>query len=58
MKSAHPGFPWRKTVGIGNVLRHDSEEVDAGVVWTAATVEVVPLQTAVGAMLVEFEGKP
>jgi uncharacterized protein with HEPN domain len=58
MKAAHPEIPWRKVAGIGNVLRHDYDEVDAGVIWTAATVEVVPLRAAVAAMLIEIEGKP
>lgn len=58
MKAAHPEIPWRKVAGIGNVLRHDYDEVDAGVVWQAATVEVVPLRTAVAVLLAEIEGKP
>lgn len=57
MKAAHPEIPWRKVAGIGNVLRHDYDEVDAGVIWTAATVEVVPLRAVVAAMLAEIEGK-
>lgn len=55
MKAARPEIPWRKVAGIGNVLRHDYDEVDAGVIWTAATVEVVPLRAAVAAMLAEIE---
>lgn len=56
MKAAHPEIPWRNVAGIGNVLRHDYDEVDAGVVWNAAMVEVVPLRAVVAAMLVEIEG--
>ena len=25
MKARHPGIPWRKIAGIGNVLRHEYE---------------------------------
>ena len=57
LKAAHPAIPWRKVAGIGNILRHDYDEVDAGVIWQAATVEVVPLRAAVRAMLAEIEGK-
>lgn len=56
MKAAHPEIPWRRVAGIGNVLRHDYDEVDAGIVWQAATVEVVPLRAAVAAMLAEIGG--
>lgn len=27
MKARHPGIPWPKVAGIGNVLRHDYERV-------------------------------
>jgi uncharacterized protein with HEPN domain len=56
MKAAHPEIPWRKIAGIGNVLRHDYDEIDAGVVWQAATVEVIPLRAAVRAMLAGLDG--
>jgi uncharacterized protein with HEPN domain len=56
MKAAHPEIPWRKIAGIGNVLRHDYDDIDTGVVWQAATVEVIPLRAAVAAMLAEIPG--
>jgi len=57
MQAAHPEIPWRKVAGIGNVLRHDYDEIDLGVIGTAATVEVAPVRAAVRAMLAEIEGK-
>ena len=37
-RAAHPQIPWKRIAGIGNVLRHDYDEIDAGVVWQTATV--------------------
>jgi uncharacterized protein with HEPN domain len=31
MKVRHRGIPWRKVAGIGNVLRHDYQDVAADV---------------------------
>jgi uncharacterized protein with HEPN domain len=33
MKSRHPDIPWPKVVGIGNVLRHEYEDVAPDVLW-------------------------
>ena len=51
LKTAHPAIEWRKVAGIGNVLRHDYDEIDAGVVWQTATVEIEPLARLVQALL-------
>jgi uncharacterized protein with HEPN domain len=33
LKARHPEIPWQKVAGIGNVLRHDYENVAAPVLW-------------------------
>jgi uncharacterized protein with HEPN domain len=33
MKSRHPDIPWPKVAGIGNVLRHEYEDVAPDVLW-------------------------
>jgi uncharacterized protein with HEPN domain len=33
MKARHPGVPWPKVAGIGNVLRHDYGRVAHDVLW-------------------------
>jgi uncharacterized protein with HEPN domain len=33
MKTRHPEIPWPKVAGIGNVLRHDYEDVAHDVLW-------------------------
>ena len=54
VKAAHPEIEWRKVAGIGNVLRHDYDEIDAGVVWHTATVEIEPLARLVQLLLAGF----
>ena len=55
LKAGHPDIEWRKIAGIGNVLRHDDDEIDAGVVWQTATVEIEPLARLVQALLDRIE---
>lgn len=33
LKARHPEIPWRKVAGIGNVLRHDYENVAPAIMW-------------------------
>ena len=33
LRARHPEIPWRKVAGIGNVLRHDYEDIAAPVMW-------------------------
>jgi len=33
LKARHPEIPWRKVAGIGNVLRHDYQDIAAPVMW-------------------------
>jgi uncharacterized protein with HEPN domain len=58
LKAAHPDIEWRKIAGIGNVLRHDYDEIDAGVVWQTATVEIEPLARLVQALLAGLHQGP
>jgi uncharacterized protein with HEPN domain len=33
LKARHPSIPWRKVAGIGNVIRHNYEDVAHDVLW-------------------------
>ena len=55
LKDRHPAIPWQKVAGIGNVLRHDYDAVNDATIWHAATVDLLPLKSAVAALLREFE---
>src|SRR5262249_48873468 len=36
LKQRHPEIPWRKVAGIGNILRHDYEEIIPDALWKLA----------------------
>ena len=55
-RGAEPEIPWRQVVGIGNVIRHDYDEIDHVAMWKTATERLSPLKAAVEAMLREVEG--
>jgi uncharacterized protein with HEPN domain len=54
-KTKYPAIPWRLVVGIGNVIRHDYDEIDDLVMWETATQKLPPLKAAIEAMLREIE---
>jgi uncharacterized protein with HEPN domain len=58
LKDRHPPIPWQKIAGIGNVLRHDYDVVNDATLWHAATVDLLPLKTAVAALLRKIEATP
>ncbi len=41
-----PDIPWHDIRGIGNILRHAYDGVDAGVLWDAIKTELPPLKIA------------
>jgi uncharacterized protein with HEPN domain len=47
----HARIPWRQVVGIGNVVRHNYDEIDDRIMWTTATEKLLPLKAAVEVML-------
>ena len=56
IRAKHASIPWRQVVGIGNVVRHDYDEIDDLVMWTTATERLVPLKGAVEVMLRDLTG--
>lgn len=53
LTAKYPDIPWSKIVGIGTKIKHEYHRVDSFVVWTAVTVHLRPLQTAVAQMIAE-----
>lgn len=58
LKSHHPEIPWRKIAAIGNVLRHEYDEIYPPLIWEIVTDHLPPLQRAVRAMLRELDAPP
>jgi uncharacterized protein with HEPN domain len=46
LKARHPGIPWPKVAGIGNVLRHEYEHVAHDVLWHVVRDDLPPLEKA------------
>ena len=44
MKARHPEIPWQKVAGIGNVLRHNYENIAAPVIWKLAQTDLPALE--------------
>lgn len=53
VRTRYTEVPWRRIVGIGNVIRHDYDEIDDRVMWDTATRKLLPLKDAVQRMLRE-----
>ena len=43
LKARHPEIPWQKVAGIGNVLRHNYENIAAPIIWKLVQVDLPAL---------------
>jgi uncharacterized protein with HEPN domain len=46
LKARHPDIPWKDIAGIGNILRHDYENVIPDAMWNVARDHLAPLERA------------
>ena len=53
LKARHPDIPWAKVAGVGNVFRHDYDEVHPPLVWEIVTEHLPALHRAVNILLRE-----
>jgi len=44
-RNAHPGIPWKAVIGMRHRLVHAYFDIDADILWVAATVEIPALLT-------------
>lgn len=47
IRDQHPALPWRAIMGVGNVYRHDYDNVAEEFVWRTVHESLEPLLTAV-----------
>ncbi len=57
LKARNPEIPWQKVAGIGNVLRHDYENIAAPVIWKLVRADLPALEKACRAELASEEGR-
>jgi uncharacterized protein with HEPN domain len=43
----HPQLPWRAIMGVGNVYRHDADNVEEECVWRTVHESLAPLLKAI-----------
>ena len=55
VRASAPGIEWTKIIGMRNVLVHDYFDIDAGLVWDAATRDIPALKAAVEDLLKVIE---
>ncbi|WP_051334609.1 HepT-like ribonuclease domain-containing protein [Bradyrhizobium sp. Ai1a-2] len=46
LKARHKDVRWKDIAGIGNILRHDYQRVDAAIIWKAVKDDLPPLKAA------------
>ncbi|HWG07099.1 MAG TPA: HepT-like ribonuclease domain-containing protein [Beijerinckiaceae bacterium] len=44
LKTRHPEISWQKVAGIGNVLRHNYENIAAPILWKLAQADLAALE--------------
>ena|SRR5215471_204538 len=47
LRDRHPELPWRAIMGVGNVYRHDYDNVDEDMVWRTVQRSLEPLLAVV-----------
>jgi uncharacterized protein with HEPN domain len=50
LKAQHKDVRWKDIAGIGNILRHDYQRIDAAIIWKAVKDDLPPLKEALLAL--------
>jgi uncharacterized protein with HEPN domain len=55
--SRHSDVPWKSMISIGNILRHEYQQLDDKVLWEIATVHLPALDPIVRRMIEQLESE-
>ena len=50
LKAQRKDVRWKDIAGIGNILRHDYQRIDASIIWKAVKDDLPPLKEALLAL--------
>jgi uncharacterized protein with HEPN domain len=56
MKARHPEIPWSKVAAVGNVLRHEYQNVAHDLLWHVVCDNLPPLETVCRDELTRLRG--
>lgn len=54
MKAQHPEIPWEEVAAIGNVFRHEYDEISPPLVWAVVKDHLPALERAVNSLIREI----
>jgi uncharacterized protein with HEPN domain len=57
-KDRHPTIPWQKIAGIGNIYRHDYDDIETHMVWKTVTESLPPLRVVIEEEIKKLEAEP
>jgi len=58
VRERHPELPWRLIFGVGNVYRHDYDNVSAEIVWQTVHDRLPTLESAIAAEIARANSPP
>ncbi|MEK7819705.1 MAG: HepT-like ribonuclease domain-containing protein [Pseudomonadota bacterium] len=57
LKKKHPEIPWDKVAAIGNVFRHEYDEISPSLVWQVVKDHLPALERAVNVMIRDIRNR-
>ena len=54
VRSRHPDVPWKKMIGLRNIVAHEYFGIDLGIVWEIATRNIEETKAAVESVLEQY----
>ena len=58
LKSEHPDIPWSKIASVGNIFRHEYDEIHPALVWEMVKTHLPPLRRTIAAVIRSMPRKP